>query len=161
MNFTKFLRTPFPQNTSGRLLLTLNLFTYKIWFGQWFFYFSVHDDRQRNNIYLQRWSTYGFTGTTIKHCSIPGFWKKALYFTGMTKVSSEKYSFIWQLHVVWGLNFVRTVWSPIINWFAQAALSYIALRIKWVFAIVEPLMYLRLVAFLFGIVWRYSEGAVL
>ena len=61
LNVAKFLRTPFPQNTSGRLLVTLRLVLFvvlswppKIWFDRWFFYFSVHGDQQRNNIYVQR-----------------------------------------------------------------------------------------------------------
>ena len=53
--------------------------------------------------------------------------------------------------------FVRIVWSPVINWFTPAALSYIAFRIKWLFPIGGFLMWLRLVGFLFSIVRRFSE----
>ena len=46
LNVAKCLRTPFPQNTSGRLLVTLRLVLFvvlswppKIWFDRWFFIF--------------------------------------------------------------------------------------------------------------------------
>ena len=46
----KFIYT---ENVVRLVLFVVLSWPPKIWFYRWFFYFSVYDDRQRNNIYLQ------------------------------------------------------------------------------------------------------------
>ena len=62
---TSDIKFIYVENVVRLVLFVVLLWPPKIWFDRWFFYFSVHGDRQRNNIYLQRCHTVGISQSPL------------------------------------------------------------------------------------------------